>query len=61
MIGTNEGIILSSSDCNNIGSSLGAADGIELRIYEVTVLGSSDGYFGGSNDGTVLGFFDGAF
>ena len=53
-LGTEEGIILSSSDGEVIGTTLWAADGITLGLDEGTELVSSDGSSDGYNE-LVLG------
>ena len=57
-IRTEEGIILSSSDGEVLGTTLRAADRITLGLDEGTELGSSDGSSDGSNE-LVLGSDEG--
>ena len=58
MIGTDDGIILVSNDCEPIGSAFGAGDGITLGIDERTELGYTYVSFDSSNevkpDGSLL-------
>ena len=76
MLGTDDGILLVSADCELLGSTLGGAYGIKLGLDERTELSSRDVSFDGSNDvipevlliansfgsydGTSLGSFYGA-
>ena len=76
MLGSDNGIILVSIDDKLLGSTLGAAHRITLRLDEGTELGSPYGSFDGSNEfisevsflsesigsdnETALGSFDGA-
>ena len=59
MLGSDEGITLVSTDGKILGTILGNVDGIKLRLYFGTDLGtlSLDGYFDGSNDGNTLVLF----
>ena len=61
MIGTDKVDAFSSTDGEILGSSLVYAHGTELDIDEGTTLSSSIGSFDGSNEGTILGSYDGAY
>ena len=59
MLGSDEVITLVSTDGKILGTILGNVDGIKLRLYFGTDLGtlSLDGYSDGSNDGNTLVLF----
>ena len=55
ILGTGEGNILNSTDCEVLGSTLGPADVITLRLDEGTELGSSYCSFDGPNEDKLEG------